>query len=53
MILELHFVTYIRISFGHCHVIFLYKEILFFFGHCHVTFPNMEHLSFLLGLCKK
>ena len=46
MILELHFVTYIRISFGHCHVTFPYKEILSIFGHCHVTFPYMEPLSF-------
>ena len=43
---ELHFVTYIRISFGHCHVIFPYKEILSFFGPCHVTFPYTEPLSF-------
>ena len=46
MILELHFVTYIRISFGHCHVTFPYKEILSLFGHCHVTSPYMELLSF-------
>ena len=46
MILELHFVTYIRIVFGHCHVTFPYKEILSLFGHCHVTFPYMEPLSF-------
>ena len=44
---ELHFVTYIRISFVHCHVNFPFKEILSFFGHFHVTFPYMEPLSFL------
>ena len=44
---ELHFVTYIRIPFDHCHVTFPYKEILSFFGLCHVTFPYMEPLSFL------
>ena len=43
---ELHFVTYIRISFDHCHVTFPYKEILSFFGHCHVKFSLMEPLSF-------
>ena len=26
MLLKLHFVTYIRIFFGHCHVSFPYKE---------------------------
>ena len=49
---ELHSVTYVRTFFGHCHVIFPYKEILSFFGHCHVTFPYMEPL-FLVGLYKK
>ena len=43
---ELPFVTYIHISFGHCHVNFQYKEILSFFGHCQETFPYMEPLSF-------
>ena len=43
---ELHFVTYIRIFFGHSHVTFPYKEILSFVGLCHVTFPYMEPLSF-------
>ena len=42
---QLHFVTFIRISFGHCHVICPYKEILSFFGHCHLTFPYMEPVS--------
>ena len=46
MNLELHFVTFICISFGDCRVIFAYKEILCFFGHCHVTFPYMEPISF-------
>ena len=32
--------------FGHCHVTFPCKEILYFFSHCHVTFPYMEPLSF-------
>ena len=32
MILEMHFVTYIRIFFGHCHVTFPYMKPLFFFG---------------------
>ena len=45
MILELHFITSISIVFVHCHVKFLYKEILSFFRHCHVIFP-MEPLSF-------
>ena len=45
MNLGLHFVTYIRIASGHCHVRFPYKEILSFVGHCHVRFPNMEPLS--------
>ena len=43
---ELHFNTYIRISFDHCHVTCPYKEILSFFGHCHLTFPYMEPVSF-------
>ena len=47
MILELHFVNYIHIFFGPCHVTFPYKEILSFFGSCHVTFPYMELLPFL------
>ena len=42
MVLELRFVTYIRICFGHCHVTFLYKEILSLLGLCHVTFPCMQ-----------
>ena len=46
MILEPHFVTYIRIFFGRCQVTFPYREILPFFGQCHVTFPYMERLSF-------
>ena len=46
MILELHFVTCLRMFFGHCHVTFPYKEIPSFFGPCHVTFPYMEPLSF-------
>ena len=46
MILEPHFVTYIRIFFSHCHVTFPYMEALSFIGHCHVTFPYMEPLSF-------
>ena len=46
MFLELNFVTYIRIFFGHCHVTFPYKEILFVFGQCHVAFTYMETLSF-------
>ena len=45
MTLELHFVTYIRMFFGHCDVTFPYKEIPSFFCHCHVTFPYMEPLS--------
>ena len=52
MILELHFVTYIRIFFGHCHVAFPYKEIISFFGHYHVTFPYMAPLLFL-EVCTK
>ena len=39
-------VTHKRISFGHCDVIFRYKEILSFFGHCHVTIQYMGPLSF-------
>ena len=46
MILALHFVTYIRMFFGHCHVTFPYKEIRSFSGPCHVTFPYMEPLPF-------
>ena len=46
MILELHFVIYIRIFFGPCHVTFPHMDLLSFFGHCHVTFPFMEPLSF-------
>ena len=49
MILELHFVTYIRNFFGHYLVTFPYKEILSFFGHFHVTFPYMEGLSVFGG----
>ena len=40
------FFTYIRISFGHCHVICPYKEILSSLRHCHLTFPYMEPVSF-------
>ena len=32
--------------FGHCHVIFPYKEIPSFFGPCQVTFSYREPLSF-------
>ena len=32
MILEVHFVTYIRMFFGHCHVKFPYMEPVSFFG---------------------
>ena len=46
MILELHFGTYIRIFFGHCHVTIPYKEMLSFFSHCHMTFSYTETLSF-------
>ena len=46
MILKLHFVTYIRIFFGHCHVIIPYKVIISCLGHCLVTFSYMEPLSF-------
>ena len=42
----LHFVTYLRILFGHCHVKNPYMEPFSFFGHCHVTFPYMEPISF-------
>ena len=48
MILELLFITYIRIFFGHCHVTFPYKEILSFVGYCHVTFPY-KYVFFILG----
>ena len=47
MILELLFVTYKRIFFGHCHVTFPYKEIHSFVGHCHVAFPYMLLFSIL------
>ena len=50
---ELHFVTYIRISFDHCHVTFPYKEIFSFFGHCQVTFLYMEPLSFFGRIVQK
>ena len=69
MILDLHFVTFIRnffgpchvkfpykeilSFFGYCHVIFPYKEIRSFFGHCHVTFPYLGPLSFFGGFVKK
>ena len=43
---EVPFVTYIRISFGHRHVTFPYKEIISFFRHCHETLPYMQPLSF-------
>ena len=46
MILELKFVTYIRIFSGHCHVTFPFKQVLSFSGHCHATFPYMKLLSF-------
>ena len=46
MIWELHFVTYIRVFFGRCHMTFPHEETLSFFGHCHVTFPYMEPISF-------
>ena len=44
-ILELHFVTHIRILIGPGHVTFPHTEILSFCGYCHVTFPYMEPLS--------
>ena len=50
---ELHFVSYIRISFNHCHVTFPNKEILSFFGHCHVTFLYIEPLSFFGRIVQK
>ena len=53
MTLELNFVTYIRIFFGHCHVTFPDKEILSFFGRCHVNFPYMEPLSFFGSFVQK
>ena len=53
LILELQFVTYIRIFPGHCHMKFPYNEILFFFGHCHVTFSYMELLSFFVRFVPK
>ena len=53
MILELLFVTYIRIFFGHCHVTFPYEEILSFVGHCQVTLPFMELLSFFVRFVQK
>ena len=53
MFLELLFVIYIRISFGHCHVTFPYKEIRSFVGHCHVKFPYMELLSFFVRFVQK
>ena len=46
MILEVHFVTYIRIFFGQCHVTFPYMEIVAFLVHCHVTFSYMEPFYF-------
>ena len=52
MILELLFVTYIRIFFGHCHVVFPYEEKLSFFGQCHVTFHSMEPLHFFGSFVK-
>ena len=48
MILELQFVTYIRIFFGQCQRAFPYKEILSFFGHCHATSPYKDVHSFLV-----
>ena len=53
MILELHFVTYIRIFFGYCHVTFPYEEILSFLGHCHVLLPYMKLPSFFGIFLKK
>ena len=53
MILELHVVTYIRISVDHCHVTFPCKEILSFFGHYHVTFSYMKPISFFGRFVKK
>ena len=46
MLLQLQFVTYIRITFGHCRVTFPNKEILCFSGHCYVICLYMEPLSF-------
>ena len=53
MILELHFVTFIRNFFGHCHLTFPYKKILPFFSHCHVTFLYMEPLSIFGSFVQK
>ena len=52
-ILEPHFVTYIRMLFGHWHVTFPYKEIPSFFDHCHVTFSFIEPLSFFGSFVQK
>ena len=53
MILELLFVTYIRIFYGHCHVTFPYKEILSYFSDCHVTVPYTDLHSFCVWFVQK
>ena len=43
-------VVFIRLSFGHCDVIFPYKEIHSLSGHCHLTLPYEDFQSFF-GYC--
>ena len=53
LILELQYVTYVRIFFGRWQVTFPYEEIHPIFGQSHVTCPYIEPLSFVVGLHKK
>ena len=53
MNLKLHFLTFIRFFFSHCHVDFPLGWIPSPCGHCHVTFPDMEHVSFFVSFVQK
>ena len=53
MILELHFVTYIRIFSGHYHVTFPYRDVHSFFGPCHLTFPYIQPVSLFSRFVQK
>ena len=52
MILELNFVTYIRMFLSLSRDISISGDS-FLFGHCHLTFPHMELLTFFGRFVKK
>ena len=53
MLLELQFVTYIRIFLAIVTGDLQKRTLCPFFGHCHVTFPNKDTLSFFARFVQK